>query len=200
MDFQELNIARPGEKPILPRGMGPPKTKLNKNNALKYLPFFIRALDTFGGKELFVSADAMGYLVSTLQNRMAEALKFLTIVELASEQCKYKPVDFQKLRRAVKFYNVSFNGQNGVVMRYVRTGISIEDSITDIGMESNATPLWRVQVDKFLNDDTVKHIHIEGTSQMGVLLNTTDVEWLQRTFTQLDIEYEVSPAMIKAIK
>lgn len=200
MEFHELDIARPGEKPNLPKGVSPPKSKLNKNNALKYMPFFIRALDTFGGKELFISADAMGYQVSTLQNRLAEALKFFTIVELSESQCKYKPADFVKLRRSIKLYNVSFNGQNGVVMRYVRTGISIEDSITDIGMDRSSDPLWKVQVDKFINNNSIKHIHIEGTSQMGTLLSPQDIEWLQRTFTQLDIEYDVNASMIKAIK
>jgi len=198
MDFKSIPIQNPGERPVIHKGALIPKTALNLNNAIKYLPFFTRALDTFGSQEMFVSAKSAGYKVETLQNRLAEALRFLTIQPM--KDCKYTPEDFIRLKKRVKFYKVQYGDDVGVMMRYTKVGISIEDHIVSLDIGLNADPIWKIKVNEFINDDNMQHLLLEGTQQLGYMLTADDIEWVKRTFVQLDIEHTVEPHKIQALK
>jgi len=198
MEFKSVPIAKPGEKPVIHKGVLVPKTPMNLKNAQKYLTFFIHALDTMGQKELFVSAEKAGYRVETLQNRLAEALRFLTIQPM--EGCKYKPQDFLNLKSKVKFYKVQYGNELGVIMRYTKVGISIDESIVSLDTNINSDPLWKIKVNDFINDPSARHLALEGTQQLGCMLGPDDIEWVKRTFIQLEIEHVVDSHKINALK
>lgn len=198
MEFKELPINNPLGRPQVLPGVKIPKAKLNPNNARKYLPLFVRAIESGYTKELFVSAKSAGYTVATLQNRLAEAIRFLTVQDFTD--CKYKKEDFLNLRKRIKFYAVNYGGEDGVMLRYTKVGIRIEDSILELDTNVDSNPIWKTKVLDFINDPSKQHLSLDGTQQIGGVLTPDDIEWIKRNFVQLDIEHTVEPLKITALK
>ena len=177
------------------------KTKSAKKYADLFRIFFDKALDSEGNKELFLSADALGYRSSTLQNRISIGLKYLASVEESGH--RYIREDYERLRNKVRFSQVINNGIEGILMKYMHSKLArkygnlniteLEPSSSD---SSSPEDGWKSKVLEFVNDDekVILDMHLI------VKLDADDIAYINKLFLLLDYEFTVTETSIKAVK
>ncbi len=187
--------------PKAPKGLVPRKT-LTKVNALRFKEIFDRALDN-PGEDIFVGLDLIGLSLSTAHNRIGEALLFLNLFEI--EKSKYKMQDYQWLRGMIKFKLMTSGDKPGIGIIFKKSQAPIKyasaESISnnEVGDETKQNRYWKEVVINWLESDQ-ELLNLNGIEQIGCRLMPEDIQWLRETFIKGDIEHEITPSSIKAIK
>lgn len=184
----------------LPKGTFPRST-LTENNARRFIDIINQALET--GDNLFISGKRLGLKATTLKHRLSEALLWLCKYKLGGNQ--YNPDDYQKLRACIRFrfsHNPMNMNESGVTISFytaLKAKIS-EDTIQVSAEADREGSAYKELINDFIIDDNKNFLILNGLYEIGKKLNDEDMAWIKRSFLTADIEYEVTPLMVKAIK
>lgn len=156
---------------------------------MMFKAFYDIALDSGMTAEPFFDVSKVNYQLSTLQNRMSESLRYLTLVEIQGS--KYTRADYIKLKTRCKLFKFEFNGRQGIVLRYTKIGAITDASIEIINtITDNGLPLWRVKLNEFLDDPKMTYLELSTTTMLGSSLSADDRAYIARTFDSAELTWE----------
>lgn len=181
------------------------QNKINKLGTIRadvgmmFKAFYDKALDSGMTAEPFFDSTKINYQLSTLQNRMSESLRYLTLVDVPGS--KYTKNDYIELKRRCKLFKFEHNGRLGIVLRYTKIGTIADATIEIVNtVDGKGLPLWRIKLDKFLDDPTMTYLELKTTTDLGGILSTEDRDYIARTFDSADLMWEFVEQGFKVIR
>ena len=185
-----------------------------EENAMRFKPVFdycIKAYREEGKKQnIWLNPETLCLSLSTYQNRISEALRFLCDQDIPNSP--YKTNDYIMFRNLVRFkqhLDLKDRTRMGILIKFRDVGIPLNPE-TDIVIESesyigqskelNKQELFKLKIQEFFDNPAINILELRGVGELGRFLTPEDIVWVENTFNDVDIMCEVRRDYIKAMK